>query len=131
VGYAPAWLGLIHRRFQTPAYALLINMGIGIIALLTGKTGEIITLACFGAITLYIFSMISLFALRKNAPQLQRPFKVPLYPWFPGIALVMASLALLAMCVYNLDLALIYLSMLVLAYVGFRFVNKKELKVYK
>jgi ethanolamine permease len=131
VGYAPAWLGLIHRRFKTPAYALLVNMCIGIVALLTGKTGDIITLACFGAITLYIFSMISLFSLRKNAPHLQRPFKVPFYPWFPGIALVLACIALCAMCVYNLDLALIYLSMLALAYVGFRFVNKKELKMYK
>ncbi|QHT67827.1 ethanolamine permease [Rhodocytophaga rosea] len=131
VGYAPKWLGNIHPRFKTPAYALLVNMGIGIIALLTGKTGEIITLAAFGAITLYIFSMISLFALRKKAPQLPRPFKVPVYPWFPGIALILAGIALLAMCVYNLNLAVIYLSMLALAYIGFRFVSKKELKVYK
>ena len=51
-------------------------MMIGITALLTGKTGEIITIACFGALTLYVISTISLFNLRKNHPQLERPFKV-------------------------------------------------------
>ena len=30
-------------------------MLIGIVALLTGKTAEIITIACFGALTLYVF----------------------------------------------------------------------------
>src|SRR5688572_12668069 len=68
VRYAPAFLGRIHSRFRTPANALLINMVIGIIALLTGKTAEIITISVFGALTLYIISMISLLQLRKKEP---------------------------------------------------------------
>jgi ethanolamine permease len=95
-------------------------MFIGMVALLTGKTGEIITIACFGAITLYIVSMISLFALRKNAPQLPRPYRVPFYPWFPLIALITASIALIAMCVYNHNLALIYFALLAASYIGFQ-----------
>src|SRR5688572_10240251 len=39
VNYAPALLGKVHSRFQTPANALLVNMIIGIIALLSGRTG--------------------------------------------------------------------------------------------
>ncbi|MGZ8538303.1 MAG: ethanolamine permease, partial [Flavisolibacter sp.] len=76
VGFAPTILGKIHPKFQTPSNALLANMFIGIIALLTGKTGEIIIIAVFGALTLYIFSMISLLKLRKKEPDLERPFKV-------------------------------------------------------
>lgn len=128
VGYAPAWLGMIHSRFKTPAAALVLNMGMGIIALLSGKTGEIITLACFGAITLYILSLVSLFSLRRNNPHMHRPFQVPLYPWFPAIALVLACVAMLAMCIYNIILAFIYAAMLVLAYAGFYFLRKKRLK---
>jgi len=37
VGFAPPILGKIHPKFKTPANALLLNMGIGIIALFTGK----------------------------------------------------------------------------------------------
>ncbi|MEO0001070.1 MAG: ethanolamine permease, partial [Bacteroidota bacterium] len=37
-GCAPAFIGQINSRFKTPANALLTNMGIGIIALFSGKT---------------------------------------------------------------------------------------------
>src|SRR5207253_2314869 len=104
VQYAPAFLGRVHSRFQTPANALLINMLIGIMALLTGKTSEIITISVFGALTLYIVSMISLLVLRKNEPQLKRSFKVPFYPAFPVIALFIAIVSFVAMTIYNLKL---------------------------
>ncbi|MCB0572475.1 MAG: ethanolamine permease [Phaeodactylibacter sp.] len=120
VGYAPAWLGRVHPRFQTPSNALIANMGIGIVALLTGKTAEIITIACFGALTLYIVSMVALLRLRRKEPQLERPFRVPLYPWFPIIALIIAGLSLLAITLYNFRLAAIYLGLLLVAYVWFR-----------
>ena len=83
VKFAPAFLGKIHPKFQTPSNALLVNMAIGIIALLTGKTSEIITISVFGALTLYILSMVALLQLRKKEPHLVRPFKVPWYPCFP------------------------------------------------
>ena len=50
-----------------------MNMVLGMIALISGKTAEIITLSVFGALTLYILSMISMLRLRKNEPGLERP----------------------------------------------------------
>ncbi|MCB9052852.1 MAG: ethanolamine permease [Lewinellaceae bacterium] len=127
VGYAPAMLGRVHPRFKTPANALLANMGVGIIALLTGKTGDIITIACFGALSLYIISMVALLKLRKKEPELERPFKVPLYPWFPIIALVIACIAFLAITIDNLTLAFVYFSLLLVAYIWFRlFYGEKQ-----
>lgn len=125
VAYVPKILGKVHPKTGTPAHALVVNMVIGIVALMTGQTGEIITIACFGALTLYIISMFSFFALRKKEPNLLRPFKVPLYPLFPALALVIAVLALVAMTVYNIKLALIYLAILAGAYIWFLFTQKK------
>jgi len=124
VNYAPAFLGKIHRRFQTPANALFVNMLIGILALLTGKTGEIITISVFGALTLYIISMISVLKLRKKEPELHRPFRVPLYPVFPVVALVIASFSFAAMVVYNELLALIYFLILGLSFAAFKIVKR-------
>jgi ethanolamine permease len=121
VHYVPKLLGKVHPRFQTPANALIANMFIGIIALLSGKTGEIITIACFGALTLYIISMISFFVLRKREPEMERPFRVPFYPAFPAIALVIATIALIAMTIYNPMIALIYFGIMLLAYAYFYF----------
>jgi ethanolamine permease len=112
VGFAPAFLGRVHPGRRTPANALLVNMAIGIVALLTGKTAEIITIACFGALTLYIISMIALFALRTREPHLERPFRAPLYPLAPTVALVIAGVSLIALTTYNPVLALLYFGLL-------------------
>jgi ethanolamine permease len=120
VGFAPAVLGRIHPKYKTPANALLLNGAIGIVAVWTGKTSEIITIACFGALTLYIVSMVALLVLRKNEPLLERPFRAPFYPWSTWIALVISAVALLAMTLYNLKLALFYFGLLLLAYIWFK-----------
>jgi ethanolamine permease len=101
VGYLPAPLGRIHAQWKTPAWALLTTMGVGLIALATGRTDEIITLAVFGALTLYIVAMASLFRLRRREPDLERPYRAPLYPMLPALALVIAAGCLVAMVVYN------------------------------
>ena len=121
VGYISKSLGKVHPTTKTPANALVVNMIIGILALVTGKTSEIITIACFGALTLYIISMIAFFALRKKEPDMKRPFKVPLYPYFPILALSIATFSLVAMTIYNPLLALVYAGMLVSTFLWFVF----------
>ena len=125
VKFAPAFLGKIHPKFRTPANALLINMVIGIIALLTGKTSEIITISVFGALTLYIVSMIALLRLRKKEPQLERPFKVPFYPFFPVTALIIAVISFVAMTIFNFSLAIIFFLLMIICYLAFKLIKTK------
>jgi ethanolamine permease len=127
VKYIPSLFGKVNARFKTPANALLINMVIGIFALLTGKTGDIITIAVFGALTLYVLSMISVIALRKKEPGMPRPFKVPFYPYFPIIALSIAFVSLIAMTTLYVKLALIYFGILALSYIWFNLTVKKSI----
>jgi ethanolamine permease len=128
VNYAPSILGKVHPKFKTPANALLLNMLIGIGALLTGKTAEIITISVFGAITLYIISMITVFVLRLKEPGLPRPFHVPLYPAFPIIALTIAIGSFVAIMVYNQLLGGIYVLILLVSFLMFKFFSKSSLK---
>jgi ethanolamine permease len=125
VKFAPAYLGKIHASFKTPANALLVNMILGMFALLSGKTDEIITISVFGALTLYILSMISMLRLRKKEPGLNRPFLVPLYPFFPVTALVIACISIIAMVVYNLNLALFYILLMALSFGFFKLFKKQ------
>jgi ethanolamine permease len=101
-------------------------MIIGIVALLTGKTAEIITISVFGALTLYVVSMIALLQLRRKEPGLERPFKVPMYPLFPVIALVIAIISLVAMTIYNLKLALVYFLLMGLCFAAFKIFGEKK-----
>lgn len=126
VGYFPKALEKIHPKFKTPANALIFNMVIGIGALLTEKTAEIITISVFGALTLYIISMISVLQLRKREPNLERPFKVPLYPLLPIIALTIAAISLLSMIYYNHLLGGIYIVIIIVSLVFFSINDKQK-----
>ena len=118
-GNAPSFLGKINPRFKTPAIALIFNMAIGIIALFTGKTGDIITIATFGALSLYILSMLSYFQLKRKMPELERPFKAPFYPLFPSIALIIAVVAIISMSVYNPMLAAIFFGLMAASFLAY------------
>jgi len=124
--FLPPVLGKINKRFHTPAAALVANMVVGIIALFTGHTGEIITISVFGALTLYIVSMISMFKLRKDAPEMERPFKVPFYPATPIVAIVIAVISLIAVIYYNLLLAGIYLLILAVSFLWFKVASYRK-----
>jgi ethanolamine permease len=126
-GFAPAWFGRIHPRFGTPANALLANTAVGIAALLTGKTAEIITIAVFGALTLYIMAMITMIRLRKQEPELERPFRAPFFPIAPWLALVIAAISSVAMAIQDIKLAAIFLAILAGSWLLFRaFPSKKR-----
>jgi ethanolamine permease len=125
VRYLPAALGRVDVRRRTPVNALLVNMCIGIIALVTGRTDQLITLSVFGALTLYVLAMITVLRLRRREPELERPFRVPLYPVFPIVALVIGAVCLVALASLNIKLFGIYSSILGVSYIWFNFFVKK------
>jgi ethanolamine permease len=106
--YLPEILGRVHDKTRTPVVALLANMGVGFIALLTGKTEDIIVLSVFGALTLYILSSASVLRLRRSEPELARPYRTPGYPVTPIIALAIAVVCMAAMVWTHPILALVY-----------------------
>jgi ethanolamine permease len=122
----PAVFGKIHPRFQTPANALLLNMFLGICILLTGKTAEIITIAVFAALSLYILSMYSLIVLRQKMPFLERPFLVPFYPYSPILAISIGLVCLIAMVWYNPILFTIFISIIFFCFLIFIFINRNK-----
>ena len=129
-GYAPKWLARVHPRFRTPANALLANAAIGVLTILTGKTGDMIILSCFGALSLYALSMFALLALRRKQPHLERPFRVPLYPYFPITTIVLALFCLVAVGIFNPGLFAFYLGCLAAGYAGLRLSDRRKALVH-
>ena len=126
IGNAPKFIGKVHPKFHTPANALICNAALGILILCTGKTAEIIIISVFGALTLYILSMLSLMKLRHAEPNLKRPFLVPFYPATPLIALVLSVICFLALCYYNLELSLIYIGIMGFLFLVFKFLKDEQ-----
>ena len=118
-GFLPSFLGKVNTRFQTPHWALFAGGIIGCVALCLGTTDQVIILAALGAVVMYIISMAALFVLRKKEPDLERPFTVPAYPYFPIIALVFSMVCLFSIVYYNLNISLWFFGILLLMFILF------------
>ena len=125
--YLPTFLSRLHPRFKTPAWAVVVPGLVGTIAVLTDRSDELITLAGMGAVVLYSTSMVSLFALRKKQPHLERPFRAPAYPVFPAIALVLAAVFLVAYAVSSPWVFGLFVLLFVKGAVHFQLVTRPRL----
>jgi ethanolamine permease len=126
-GFMPKYFGEVNNQFKTPHRAIIAGAVVGVAAIMSDDlqfngmtlTANLITMAVFGAIVMYIVSMMSLFALRKNEPNLERPFKAIAYPAFPAVALILAVISLVTMIYFNQSLALLFVVLMALAYAYF------------
>jgi ethanolamine permease len=127
-GYLPKGLAAVHKSFRTPHRAVLAGGLVGIAAIFSDEwikiggqtlTANIVTMSVFGAITMYIISMLSLFKLRAEHPDMPRPYKAPFYPLFPAIALIGSIICMAAMIYYNTLIFAIFVGLLLIGYVYF------------
>jgi ethanolamine permease len=121
-GFLPKGLAKL-SRFQTPHRAILAGGVVGIAAIFSdgmvnlqglSLTAAMITMAVFGAIVMYIMSMLSLFKLRRSEPDLERSFRAPGYPVVPAIALLLALVCLVAMVWFNAMICAIFIGLMAL-----------------
>ncbi|MCL5059888.1 MAG: amino acid permease, partial [Candidatus Thermoplasmatota archaeon] len=134
-GYLPSALAKLHPRFQTPHRAIIVGGLIGIAAIYSdglinlqgmSLTAAMITMAVFGAIVMYIMSMLSLFKLRRSEPAMERPFKAPGYPMVPAVALVLAVVCLVAMAWFNAVIGLVFTGFMAVGYVYFQLTARQR-----
>ena len=127
-GYLPVVLSKIHSKTKTPNLALIVGGVIGILAIFSGTTDKLIILSALGAVVMYIVSMVCLFMLRKNEPQMERPFKAPFYPVFPFIALLLSAICLVAIVYYNLRLSLLFFGIMIIGAILFKIFYKGRIE---
>ena len=119
-GYLPRPLSAVHAQRGTPHWAVVATGLFGVVALLSGATSQLITLSALGAIAMYICSLLALFKLRRSEPNLARPFRAPLYPVLPLVALVLALLSLGVIVYFNPGLTAVFVGGFLLAVVYYR-----------
>ncbi|WP_407310992.1 ethanolamine permease [Pseudomonas sp. nanlin1] len=132
-GFLPAGLAKL-SRFQTPHRAILAGGVVGIAAIFSdglvnlqglSLTAAMITMSVFGAIVMYIVSMLSLFKLRRSEPDLERTFRAPGYPIVPGIALALAVVCLIAMVWFNTVVCGIFIALMAVGAVFCKLVRSR------
>ena len=82
------WLGKLHPTFKTPVNSGILMAVISILLVFSGKFDQLTDLLIFVIWLFYVMTFYAVFVLRKNKPNLHRPYKVPLYPVVPAIAII-------------------------------------------
>ena len=73
----------IHPRFKSPANALIIQCVWASLLTFTGTFNQLITYIIFASWIFYGMSAGAVIILRNKKPDMERPYKTPLYPWIP------------------------------------------------
>jgi APA family basic amino acid/polyamine antiporter len=93
--YAMARDGLFFRKAGTlnknnvPAFALVVQSIWTAILCLTGTYGQLLNYVIFAALLFYAFTTIGLFMLRKQRPDVPRPYRALGYPVLPALYIVL------------------------------------------
>ncbi len=77
-GQLPAWLGVLHSRFNTPHRAILLIGFFSILAPFFGRPAMVwlVDAGSFGIIVAYAFVALSFLVLRYREPDMPRPYAV-------------------------------------------------------
>ncbi|HEV2287580.1 MAG TPA: amino acid permease [Candidatus Acidoferrales bacterium] len=79
----PRIFGQINDRYRTPMLALIVQGIWSAVLALSGTYQQLFTDVIFAAWIFYGLAVAGVLVLRRNRPQLERPFHVPGYPWIP------------------------------------------------
>lgn len=96
----PAFFGRVHPRFHTPGASLIAQAMWSSLLVFSGTFDMLTDTLIFVAWISYAAGVYGVFVLRRREPNTPRPYKVPGYPWVPGIFVLFAA-AFLCLTVYN------------------------------
>ncbi|MCB2310358.1 amino acid permease [Clostridium tagluense] len=85
---ASKWLSKLTPKTSTPINSGILIGVIAIVMTLSGNFNQLTDLLVFVLWIFYVMTFIAVMVLRKKKPDLIRPYKVPLYPVIPIIAIV-------------------------------------------
>jgi amino acid transporter len=97
-GMLPAWLGKLHPKYRTPSNAILAIGLLSVAAPLFGRVllVWIVDAGSFAVVIAYILVAVSFLVLRRNQPDMERPFRLRHGRLIGWLALI-GSLGLLAL----------------------------------
>ncbi len=106
-GYFPTFLSVTHGKWKTPHVAMAFGSAIGLSIMLviffsigaeSGAAiigGTLLNMAVFGAMCSYIAQAVSFILLRKNQPNIERPYRSPF-----GIAGAIVTIIIALVTIY-------------------------------
>jgi APA family basic amino acid/polyamine antiporter len=104
------------NRGGTPSTALILTAITGIALALTGEFETVFRIMATLGMFPLLLADLALFKLRRDAPDLPRPYRAKLYPWLPGLAVFLDVTVLAAFLLSDWTSGLFILAAVALAW---------------
>ncbi|MEZ3145590.1 APC family permease [Halobaculum sp. MBLA0143] len=88
-GQLPEQLGNIHHKYGTPYTALMASAAIMLVATVVAPISLVGNLASLFSLLGFVVVNLAVIKLRRDQPNLNRPFEIPLYPLPPVLGCVL------------------------------------------
>ncbi len=96
-GLLPKRLGQLSPRTQTPVFTTwLLAIGLALLAALV-PLNELAAAISLGTLVAFAVVNVAVLVLRRQQPDLERPFRVPLGPVIPVVAIIINIVLILGM----------------------------------
>ncbi|HMO21039.1 MAG TPA: amino acid permease [Candidatus Melainabacteria bacterium] len=82
--------GILNARTNVPVFGLVIQGIWSCVLATSGTYSQLLEFVIFAALLFYVFTVSAVIVMRRRHPDMERPFKVPLYPILPVIYVVSA-----------------------------------------
>lgn len=87
-------VGEVHRRYRTPAFAIVVQAVWASVLALSGTYEQLFTYVVFVSLIFWIAATAAVFVLRRERPDLPRPYRTWGYPVVP-LVFIVATVAIL------------------------------------
>ncbi len=96
---------VLHPQTGVPVFGLIIQGVWSAILATSGTYSNLLDFVVFAALLFYLLTVAAVMVLRKREPELERPYKVILYPFLPIFYLISATLVMLGQICVRPDYA--------------------------
>jgi len=93
--HMPTKLGEVNRKYQTPRRAMVVNMLLGVVLVAGFRNWSALSnVISTSTLIAYLTGPVTVTALRRQAPNFIRPFRLHAVHWWSPLAYILASLAI-------------------------------------
>jgi basic amino acid/polyamine antiporter, APA family len=120
------WASKIHPRFRTPYISsIVVGLFVAILAMLV-PLSILDEMTSVGTLLAFVLVSIGVWVMRRTHPELPRPFKTPMVPLVPILAVLFSSVLIVSLSGYTLMRLVVWLVIGLFIYFGY---GRKHSKV--
>lgn len=120
------FFGKVSDKFRTPVNALLFEAVLASIYVLSGSFETLTNLAVFAVWIFFVMTVYGIFILRSKHKNIERPYKVPLFPIVPMIGIAGGIYILISTLITSTSYALFGLAITALGLPVYLFIKRRN-----